>query len=202
MTIQARELLPKLYKCFIESDATLLEINPLGVSIDGKLLICDNKINIDDNARFRQKDIFMLEDLSQKNWKEVEAERFDLNYISLDGNIGCMVNGAGLAMATMDLISTKNGRPANFLDVGGRATDDQVVAALRIMDNDPNVESILVNIFAGIARADIIALGLIKGIMETGMKKPIVLRMKGTNIEEAKQIISDSGFNLFLTEDL
>lgn len=144
----------------------------------------------------------MLEDLSQKNWKEVEAERYDLNYISLDGNIGCMVNGAGLAMATMDLISTKNGRPANFLDVGGRATDEQVVAALRIMDNDPNVESILVNIFAGIARADIIALGLIKGVMETGMKKPIVLRMKGTNIEEAKQIISDSGFNLFLTEDL
>jgi succinyl-CoA synthetase beta subunit len=144
----------------------------------------------------------MLEDLSQKNWKEVEAERYDLNYISLDGNIGCMVNGAGLAMATMDLISTKNGTPANFLDVGGRATDEQVVAALKIMDNDPNVESILVNIFAGIARADVIALGLIKGIMETGMKKPIVLRMKGTNIEEAKQIISDSGFNLFLTEDL
>ena len=122
-------------------------------------------MSIDDNARFRQKEIFLKEDLSQKNWKEVEAERYDLNYISLDGNIGCMVNGAGLAMATMDIISLKNGSPANFLDVGGRATDEQVVAALKIMDNDPNVESILVNIFAGIARADVIALGLIKGIM-------------------------------------
>lgn len=137
----------------------------MGVSIEGKLLICDNKMSIDDNARFRQKEIFLKEDLSQKNWKEVEAERYDLNYISLDGNIGCMVNGAGLAMATMDIISLKNGSPANFLDVGGRATDEQVVAALKIMDNDPNVESILVNIFAGIARADVIALGLIKGIM-------------------------------------
>lgn len=130
----------------------MVEINPLGVDIEGKLKICDNKINIDDNASFRQREIFMLEDLSQKNWKEVEAERFDLNYIALDGNIGCMVNGAGLAMATMDLIQMKNGKPANFLDVGGRATDEQVVAALKIMDSDPNVESILVNIFGGIAR--------------------------------------------------
>ena len=154
----------------------------MGVTINGELIICDNKINIDDNASFRQQELFMLEDRSQKNWKEVEAERWDLNYISLDGNIGCIVNGAGLAMATMDLIATRGGQPANFLDVGGRATDEQIVAALRIMENDPNVESILVNIFAGIARADIIALGLIKGIMDTGMKKPIVLRMKGTNI--------------------
>lgn len=129
----------KLYKCFIECDATLVEINPLGVDIEGKLKICDNKINIDDNANFRQKEIFLLEDISQKNWKEVEAERYDLNYIALDGNIGCMVNGAGLAMATMDLIQMKNGKPANFLDVGGRATDEQVVAALKIMDSDPNV---------------------------------------------------------------
>jgi succinyl-CoA synthetase beta subunit len=111
----------------------------LGVSVEGRLIICDNKINIDDNSKFRQKELFLLEDLSQKNWKEVEAERYDLNYISLDGSIGCMVNGAGLAMATMDLISIKNGKPANFLDVGGRATDEQVAAALRIMDSDPNV---------------------------------------------------------------
>ena len=172
------------------------------MTIDGKLMICDSKMNIDDNAGFRQRELFMLEDRSQKNWKEVEAERWDLNYISLDGNIGCIVNGAGLAMATMDLIATKGGRPANFLDVGGRATHEQIVAALRIMENDPNVEAILVNIFAGIARADIIALGLIKGIMDTGMKKPIVLRMKGTNIEEAREIIADSGFTLFITEDL
>ncbi len=139
----------------------------------------------------------------------MEAERYDLNYIALDGNIGCMVNGAGLAMATMDLIQQKNGKPANFLDLGGRATE-QVVAVLKIMDSDPNVESILVNIFGGIARyfyfkyfrADVIALGLIKGINALGMKKPIVLRMKGTNIEEAKEIIADSGFNMVLTEDL
>ena len=147
-----RDVVKKLYKCFIENDATLVEINPLGVDIEGKIKICDSKINIDDNAGFRQKEIFLMEDLSQKNWKEVEAERHDLNYIALDGNIGCMVNGAGLAMATMDLIQAKGGKPANFLDVGGRATDDQVVAALKIMDSDPNVESILVNIFAGIAR--------------------------------------------------
>ena len=124
----------------------------MGVSIEGKILVCDNKINIDDNSSHRQQEIFMMEDLTQKNWREVEAQRYDLNYIALDGNIGCMVNGAGLAMATMDLISSHGGKPANFLDVGGRATDEQVIAALKIMDQDPNVESILVNIFAGIAR--------------------------------------------------
>lgn len=152
MTHQVKELLPKLYKCFITNDATLLEINPMGVSIEGKILICDNKINIDDNSSYRQQEIFMTEDLTQKSWREVEAQRYDLNYIALDGNIGCMVNGAGLAMATMDLISSHGGRPANFLDIGGKATDEQVIAALKIMDQDPNVESILVNIFAGIAR--------------------------------------------------
>lgn len=147
-----RDLVQKLYKCFLENDATLVEINPLGVDIEGNLKICDCKVNIDDNSGFRQKEIFMMEDISQKNWKEVEAERHDLNYIALDGNIGCMVNGAGLAMATMDLIQMKGGSPANFLDVGGRATDEQVVVALKIMNSDPNVHSILVNIFAGIAR--------------------------------------------------
>jgi succinyl-CoA synthetase beta subunit len=129
----------------------------------------------------------------------VEAAKHDLSYIALDGNIGCMVNGAGLAMATMDLIKMKSGTPANFLDVGGRATDEQVTAALRIMDSDPNVEAVLVNIFAGIARCDVIALGLIKGLASQGMKKPIVLRMKGTNIQEAKALIQESGFNMIFT---
>lgn len=126
--------------------------------------------------------------MTQKNWKEVEAERSGLNYIALEGNIGCMVNGAGLAMATMDLIKSKNGTPANFLDVGGKATDEQVIAALKLMDNDPNVEAVLVNIFAGIARCDVIALGLIKGLSILGMKKPLVLRLKGTNVDEVTPI--------------
>mgnify|MGYP002344964450 FL=1 len=130
--------------------------------------------------------------LAKKNWKEVEAERHGLNYIALEGNIGCMVNGAGLAMATMDLIKSKNGTPANFLDVGGKATDEQVIAALRLMDSDPNVEAVLVNIFAGIARCDVIALGLIKGLSTLGMKKPIVLRLKGTKVDEVRTI-SNSG---------
>lgn len=176
------DVVKKLYKCFLETDAILIEINPLGVTIDGNLVLADQKFNIDDNSQFRQQNLFMLEDLTQKNWKEVEAERYGLNYIALEGNIGCMVNGAGLAMATMDLIKSKNGTPANFLDVGGRATDEQVIEALKLMDNDPNVEAVLVNIFAGIARCDVIALGLIKGISVTGMKKPIVLRLKGTKL--------------------
>lgn len=139
-------------------------------------------MNIDDNAAYRQPQIAEIEDISQKDKKEIEAEKNNLSYIALDGNIGCMVNGAGLAMATMDLIQSKNGMPANFLDVGGRADDNQVFAALSIMEKDPNVEAIFVNIFAGITRCDIICLGLIRALSELGMKKPIVLRLKGTNV--------------------
>jgi len=196
----AEKLAKNLYKTFIESDASLVEINPLAVTNDGRLLVCDCKVNIDDNAGFRHKEI--EEDITQKDAKEREAAKYDLNYIALDGNIGCMVNGAGLAMATMDLIKNKGGSPANFLDVGGTASDSSVVGAMKILNNDPQVEAILVNIFAGIVRCDIIALGIIQAISEVGIKKPIVLRLKGTNIDEAKKLISDSGFNLFFTEDL
>jgi len=143
-------MVKNLYKCFIESDASLVEINPLAVTNDGRLLICDCKVNIDDNAAFRHKDI--EEDITQKDAKEREAAKYDLNYIALDGNIGCMVNGAGLAMATMDLIKNKGGSPANFLDVGGTASGESVVGAMKILNNDPQVEAILVNIFAGIVR--------------------------------------------------
>jgi len=196
----AEKLAKNLYKTFIDTDASLVEINPLAVTNDGRLLVCDCKVNIDDNAAFRHKEI--EEDITQKDAKEREAAKYDLNYIALDGNIGCMVNGAGLAMATMDLIKNKGGSPANFLDVGGTASDSSVVGAMKILNNDPQVEAILVNIFAGIVRCDIIALGIIQAISEVGIKKPIVLRLKGTNIDEAKKLISDSGFNLFFTEDL
>ncbi|KAL4446425.1 hypothetical protein ABPG74_001166 [Tetrahymena malaccensis] len=199
---QLKNVVTNLYKCFIDNDATLLEINPLGLTIDNQIKICDQKMNIDDNSSYRQPRLSQMEDITQKDWKEIEAQRYGLNYIALDGNIGCMVNGAGLAMATMDIIKQKNGMPANFLDCGGRADDTQVVEALKIMDNDPNVEAILVNIFAGITKCDIICLGLIKGMALLGMKKPIVLRLKGNNVDAAKEIIQNSGFNLIFTEDL
>ncbi|CAD8132176.1 unnamed protein product [Paramecium pentaurelia] len=199
---QMNDILRHMFDIFLQTDATLLEINPLGIDLQGNLIICDQKLNIDDNAQFRQHAIFHMEDVRQKDWKEVEAQKHGLNYIALDGNIGCMVNGAGLAMATMDLIKQYDGSPANFLDVGGKATDQEIVSALKIMDKDPNVEAILVNIFAGIARCDQIVLGLLKGLTVLGMKKPMVLRMKGTKVEEAKKLIEESGFNMMFTEDL
>ncbi|CAD8138660.1 unnamed protein product [Paramecium pentaurelia] len=199
---QMKDILRNMFDIFLQTDATLLEINPLGIDLQGNLIICDQKLNIDDNAQFRQHAIFHMEDVRQKDWKEVEAQKHGLNYIALDGNIGCMVNGAGLAMATMDLIKQYDGSPANFLDVGGKATDQEIVSALKIMDKDPNVEAILVNIFAGIARCDQIVLGLLKGLTILGMKKPMVLRMKGTKVEEAKKLIEESGFNMMFTEDL
>jgi len=146
------KLVKNLYRCFIENDASLIEINPLAVTHDKRILICDCKVNIDDNAAFRHEDLFSQEDKTQKDPKELEAEKFDLNYISLDGTIGCMVNGAGLAMATMDLIKHKGGSPANFLDVGGKASGESVIGAMKILNDDPHVEAILVNIFAGITR--------------------------------------------------
>eukprot|EP01015_Nassula_variabilis_P013434 TRINITY_DN2105_c0_g1_i4.p1 TRINITY_DN2105_c0_g1~~TRINITY_DN2105_c0_g1_i4.p1 ORF type:complete len:291 (+),score=64.53 TRINITY_DN2105_c0_g1_i4:67-939(+) len=198
----AAKLVEGTYKCFIDNDATLVEINPLALTPDKRLLVCDTKINVDDNAKLRRPRIAALEDDSQKDPKEIEAGKVDLNYIALDGNIGCMVNGAGLAMATMDLIKLKGGNPANFLDVGGGAGDDQVFTAMKILNEDPHVEAILVNIFTGITRCDMIALGVIRGCQQLHVHKPIVLRLKGTKIDEAKEIISQSGFNMFLTEDL
>lgn len=199
---ETSKMVMNLYKCFVETDATLIEVNPLAITHDRRLLICDCKVNVDENSYFRHTDLFAQEDKTQKDAKELEAEKYDLNYIALDGNIGCMVNGAGLAMATMDLIKYKGGAPANFLDVGGKASGETVAGAMKILNDDNQVEAILVNIFAGITRCDIIAYGMIQAILQVGIRKPIVLRLKGTNIQQARQIIQDSGFNMFFTENL
>ena len=196
------EILRNLYACFCNSDATLLEINPLVITQQGELLICDSKVNVDDNAHFRQNSLFEQEDLSQKDSKEVDAEKHDLNYVKLEGQVGCLVNGAGLAMATMDLINFKKGKPANFLDVGGGTDTDRVVHAIRIINEDPEVESILVNIFGGIVRCDIIASGVIEAVNKLNISKPICLCVKGTNSSQARQMIKDSGLNLFWFESV
>ncbi|KAF0695651.1 Aste57867_13545 [Aphanomyces stellatus] len=196
------ELLGNLYKMFIGVDATLVEINPLAETPDGKVFACDAKINFDDNAAFRQKDIFAKRDKTQEDAREVEASAYDLNYIGLDGNIGCLVNGAGLAMATMDIIQLFGGSPANFLDVGGGATESQVKKAFEILNADTQVKSILVNIFGGIMRCDVIAAGIIAAAKELGMKKPIVIRLQGTNVEKARALIENSGFRMIVANDL
>lgn len=196
------ELLGNLYKMFVGVDATMVEINPLAETPDGKVFACDAKIGFDDNAAFRQKDIFAKRDKTQEDPREVEASAYDLNYIGLDGNIGCLVNGAGLAMATMDIISLFGGSPANFLDVGGGATEGQVKKAFEILNADPQVKSILVNIFGGIMRCDVIAAGIIAAAKDLGMKKPIVIRLQGTNVEKARALIENSGFRMIVANDL
>lgn len=199
---RAADLLNNLYKMFIGVDATLVEINPLAETPSGEVFACDAKINFDDNAEFRQKDIFQLRDKTQEDPREVEASEYDLNYIGLDGNIGCLVNGAGLAMATMDIIKLFGGEPANFLDVGGGATEAQVKKAFEILNADTQVKSILVNIFGGIMRCDIIAAGIIAAAKDLGMKKPIVIRLQGTNVEKARDLIENSGFRMIVANDL
>ncbi|EQC28226.1 succinyl-CoA synthetase beta subunit [Saprolegnia diclina VS20] len=196
------ELMNNLYNMFIGTDATLVEINPLAETPEGHVYACDAKINFDDNASFRHKDIFAKRDKTQEDPREVEASAYDLNYIGLDGNIGCLVNGAGLAMATMDIISLFGGSPANFLDVGGGATESQVKKAFEILNADPQVKSILVNIFGGIMRCDVIAAGVIAAAKDLGMKKPIVIRLQGTNVEKARQLIENSGFRMIVANDL
>merc|ERR1711870_179597 len=171
----AATLISNLYRVFIECDCTMLEINPLATLEDGRVLVCDSKVGFDDNAEFRQKDIFSQRDPSQENPIEVEAKKHDLNYIKLDGNVACMVNGAGLAMSTMDLLKTLGGIPANFLDVGGASTVETMTAAFKIIQSDPNVKSIFVNIFGGIARCDHIAEAVVAGVKATGTKKPLVV---------------------------
>merc|ERR1712232_791581 len=201
---QGAELISNLYKCFIGCDCTMLEINPLAQLKDGRVLVCDAKVNFDDNAEFRQKPIFEQRDESQENPIEVEAKKFDLNYIKLDGSVACMVNGAGLAMSTMDLLSLLGGQPANFLDVGGGATVENMTAAFRIIMGDPNVKAIFVNIFGGIARCDNIATAVVAGVKAVGGNdkiKPLVIRLEGTNVEAGMQIIKDSGINAFLTNN-
>ena len=199
---QLRTLLPALYKAFLDKDMSMLEINPLIVTADNQLRVLDAKIGFDDNALFRHEDIRALRDLSEEDPKEIEASKYDLSYIALDGEIGCMVNGAGLAMATMDIIKLYGAEPANFLDVGGGATKEKVTAAFKIITTDPNVKGILVNIFGGIMRCDIIAEGVVEAVKEIGLKVPLVVRLEGTNVELGKQIISQSGLNVIAANDL
>merc|ERR1719453_1310779 len=201
-TAEASTLIANLYRCFIKCDCTMLEINPLASLADGRVMVCDSKVGFDDNAAFRQKAIHDQRDTSQENPVEVEAKKHDLNYIKLDGNVACMVNGAGLAMSTMDLLSILGGSPANFLDVGGASTVATMTAAFKIIMADPNVKSIFVNIFGGIARCDHIAEAVVAGVKAVGGNdaiKPLVVRLEGTNVEAGMKIIKDSGVNAFLT---
>ncbi|NWG23160.1 MAG: ADP-forming succinate--CoA ligase subunit beta [Pseudorhodoplanes sp.] len=199
---QMGSLLPKLYKAFVDKDMSLLEINPLVVTRDRKLICLDAKVGFDGNALYRHPDIVELRDESEEDEKEIEASKFDLNYISLDGSIGCMVNGAGLAMATMDIIKLYGMAPANFLDVGGGATKEKVTAAFKIITADPNVKGILINIFGGIMKCDVIAEGVVAAVKEVGLKVPLVVRLEGTNVELGKEIIRDSGLNVVSADDL
>lgn len=191
-----------LYRLFLDKDAELIEINPLIVTKSGDLQCLDCKMSFDSNALYRHSEIMALRDDSEENEKELAASKFDLNYIALDGNIGCMVNGAGLAMATMDIIKLYGADPANFLDVGGGATKEKVVEAFKIITSDPNVEGILVNIFGGIMRCDIIAEGVVEAVREVGLNVPLVVRLEGTNVEAGKQIINDSGLNVIAADKL
>jgi len=198
----ATKLVSALYKAFIDLDASLVEINPLVLTKGGEVLVLDAKMNFDDNALFRQKDVLELRDEDEEDPAEVEASRHGLNYIKLDGNIGCMVNGAGLAMATMDIIKLHGGAPANFLDVGGGATKERVTAAFKIILSDANVEGILVNIFGGIMRCDVIAEGVVAAAREVNLHVPLVVRLEGTNVELGKKILKQSGLKITSAENL
>jgi len=192
----------KLWDLYTNTDATQVEINPMAETTEIPIMCMDAKLNFDSSAAFRQKEIFAMEDESQKDPRESEAEKHDLNYIGLDGNIGCMVNGAGLAMATMDIIKLYGGNPANFLDVGGGAEENQVVEAFKILNNDPRVECILVNIFGGIMRCDVIAQGIIRAASEVVLNVPLVVRLQGTNVEEARKLIEQSELRILAVPDL
>ena len=199
---QIESLVTKLYAAFVAKDMSMLEINPLIVMTNGQLRVLDAKVSFDDNALYRHPDIVALRDETEEDAKEIEASKYDLNYIALDGTIGCMVNGAGLAMATMDIIKLYGESPANFLDVGGGASKEKVTAAFKIITADPNVKGILVNIFGGIMRCDVIAEGVIAAVKEVGLKVPLVVRLEGTNVELGKTIIRDSGLNVIPADDL
>jgi succinyl-CoA synthetase beta subunit len=199
---QAVKFMTGLYKAYIEKDCSIAEINPLVVTGDGKVMALDAKLNFDDNALHRQKDILAYRDLEEEDPKEIEASKFDLSYISLDGNIGCMVNGAGLAMSTMDIVKHYGGDPANFLDCGGGATAEKVTGAFKIILNDPNVKGIFVNIFGGIMKCDVIAEGVIEAIKQEGLKVPLVVRLEGTNVELGKKLLRDSGLNIIEAQSM
>ena len=191
-----------LYKVFVETDASMAEINPLVITKGGDILALDAKMGFDDNGLFRHKEIHDMRDLDEEDTKEIEASRHSLNYVALDGNIGCMVNGAGLAMATMDIIKLYGGMPANFLDVGGGANKEQVTAAFKILMSDAKVKAVLINIFGGIMRCDIIAEGVIAAVKEVGIKVPLVVRLQGTNVEMGRKILSESGLNIITAEKM
>jgi len=190
------ELLLNLYRCFVEKDCTIAEINPLVVTEDGKVMALDAKMNFDSNGLYRNKDILDYRDLEEEDEKEIEASKYDLSYVSLDGNIGCLVNGAGLAMSTMDIIKYYGGEPANFLDVGGGATEENVKAAFKIILSDKRVNGIFVNIFGGIIKCDVIANGIVEACKDIKVKVPIVVRLEGTNVDEGIEILNNSGLNI------
>ncbi len=191
-----------LYKAFEGKDCSLAEVNPLVLTGDNKVIALDCKMNFDDNALFRQKDVVACRDLNEEEELEIEASKYDLNYIKLDGNIGCMVNGAGLAMATMDIIKLSGGEPANFLDVGGGASEEQIENAFRIILADKSVRGIFINIFGGILRCDILASGVVKAARKIKVTAPVVIRMEGTNVDEGKHILSESGFNFIVADGM
>lgn len=199
---EAKAVFSSLYDAFTQRDMSLLEVNPLVVIKDGSLRVLDAKVSFDGNALFRHPDVQALRDESEEDQKEIEASKHDLAYIALDGEIGCMVNGAGLAMATMDIIKLYGAEPANFLDVGGGATTEKVTEAFKIITSDPNVKGILVNIFGGIMRCDVIAEGVVAAVKEVGLKVPLVVRLEGTNVEKGKQIINGSGLDVIAADDL
>nr|WP_239549044.1 ADP-forming succinate--CoA ligase subunit beta [Scopulibacillus daqui] len=199
---KAVKFMTGLYQVFVEKDCSVAEINPLVITGDGQVMALDAKLNFDDNALYRHKDIMELRDLSEEDEKEIEASKYGLSYIALDGNIGCMVNGAGLAMSTMDIIKHYGGDPANFLDVGGGATTEKVTEAFKIILSDENVKGIFVNIFGGIMRCDVIANGIVEATKQMGLELPLVVRLEGTNVEIGKQILEDSGLNITAAESM
>ncbi|WP_332630678.1 ADP-forming succinate--CoA ligase subunit beta [Halalkalibacter flavus] len=199
---QAVKFMLGLYKVFVEKDCSIAEINPLVTTGDGKVMALDAKLNFDSNALYRQKDILAYRDLEEEDAKEIEASKYDLSYISLDGNIGCMVNGAGLAMATMDIIKHYNGDPANFLDVGGGATAEKVTEAFKIILSDESVKGIFVNIFGGIMKCDIIAEGVVEATKQVGLEIPLVVRLEGTNVDLGKKILKESGLNITAADSM
>ena len=199
---QCVKLMGQLYKAFVEKDMAMLEINPLIVTGDDNLHVLDAKVGFDNNAMYRHPDIAELRDLTEEDEKEIEASKYDLAYIALEGDIGCMVNGAGLAMSTMDIIKLYGAAPANFLDVGGGASEEKVTAAFKIITADPSVKGILVNIFGGIMKCDVIARGVIAAVKEVGLQVPLVVRLEGTNVEEGKRIINESDLDVIAADDL
>jgi succinyl-CoA synthetase beta subunit len=199
---QAVKFMMGLYQVFVDKDCSIAEINPLVVTGDGKVMALDAKLNFDSNALYRHKELLEYRDLDEEDPKEIEASKYDLNYISLDGNIGCMVNGAGLAMATMDIIKYYGGEPANFLDVGGGATTEKVTEAFKIILSDPKVKGIFVNIFGGIMKCDVIATGIVEATKQVGLNLPLVVRLEGTNVELGKKILEESGLNITAAESM